>query len=109
MITEKFEEFFLQRNEDESGVSGTGIVARGVVFPSGKAVLEWLSFHSSVNIYPNLEAINHIHGHGGKTVVIMGKPPHELVRDHNEPWASHEKLTKGKPKKPKPRTAKHES
>ena len=70
-----FKEFYLQRNEDESGVSGTGIVARGVVFPSGKVVLEWQTFHTSLCIYQNLSDVEAIHGHGGKTVVIMGLPP----------------------------------
>jgi len=32
----------LMRDEDPSGVSGVGRVAVGVVFPSGKVVLEWL-------------------------------------------------------------------
>ena len=34
--------FHLLRDEDPSGVSGVGRVAVGVVFPSGKVVLEWL-------------------------------------------------------------------
>lgn len=69
-----FKEFYLQRIEDDSGVSGTGIVARGVIFPSGKAVLEWQTFHTSLAIYQNIQDVEAIHGHHGKTLVVMGSP-----------------------------------
>lgn len=72
---DKFKEFYLQRNEDESGISGTGIVARGIVMPSGKAVLEWQTFHTSLCIYQNITDVEAIHGHNGKTLLIMGSPP----------------------------------
>lgn len=62
------------RVEDESGVSGTGIVARGMVYPSGKAILEWQTFHTSLCVYQNLSDVEAIHGHGGKTKIIMGNP-----------------------------------
>ena len=71
---EKFKEFYLLRKEDVSGTSGTGIVARGVVFPSGVAILEWQTFHSSVCYYKNIDDVESIHGHNGKTEVIMGCP-----------------------------------
>lgn len=70
-----FKEFHLKRIEDESGVSGTGIVARGMVLPSGKVVLEWQTFHTSLGIYNNIQDVEAIHGHHGKTLVIMGSPP----------------------------------
>jgi hypothetical protein len=35
--------FQLIRYEDESGVSGTGVVAVGVEFPSGYVQMEWLN------------------------------------------------------------------
>lgn len=67
-------EFYLQRKKDASGISGTGVVARGIVLPSGKCVLEWVSFYSSVNIYKNIEDVRHIHGHEGDTEVVFGVP-----------------------------------
>lgn len=67
-------EFYLSRVEDESGISGTGVVARGVVLPSGSVCLEWSTFHSSICIYKNISDVEAIHGHGGKTLVIMGAP-----------------------------------
>ena len=75
---EKFQEFYLLRHTDVHGKSGTGIVARGVVFPSGKSVLEWCTFHSSVCIYPNINDVLEIHGHEGKTEVVMGTPPKKI-------------------------------
>ena len=71
---EEFKEFYLQRNEDETGISGTGVVARGVVLPSGKAVLEWQTFHTSLALYNNIADVEAIHGHNGKTLVVMGSP-----------------------------------
>lgn len=67
----QMQEFYLQRDEDVSGTSGEGIVARGVVLPSGKVVMEWLTFHSSVAIYSNIQDVELIHGHEGKTKVVM--------------------------------------
>jgi len=67
---ERLREYYLQRNEDFSGVSGTGIVAQGVVMPSGKCIHEWSeSYVTSHNIYPNINAVQHIHGHEGRTIV----------------------------------------
>jgi hypothetical protein len=63
--------FQLLRDEDPSGVSGVGRVAVGVVFPSGKVVLEWLGSHNSFGIYDDLKRVEHIHGHGGKTRIVF--------------------------------------
>lgn len=67
--------FYLNRKEDVNGVSGTGIVARGIVLPSGHAVLEWLTFTSSISIFNSLDCLIEVHSHGGKTEIIMGDPP----------------------------------
>ena len=64
--------FFLRREEDETGVSGVGHVADGVVFPNGKAVLCWLGELSSVGVYSSLADLEKIHGHNGKTKVVFG-------------------------------------
>jgi hypothetical protein len=63
--------FYFRRDEDESGVSGTGIVVTGVEFPSGQVVIEWsASPVKSITVYPNIDAAIHVHGHGGKTKLI---------------------------------------
>jgi hypothetical protein len=62
--------FWLQRIEDESGISGTGKVAEGVQFSNGKCVLAWLTQFQSVAVYDSIEELENIHGHNGKTVVV---------------------------------------
>lgn len=63
--------FVLNRIEDESGVSGTGVVAVGFIFPNGQCVLSWLTDKTSIAIYPDIETVKAIHGHNGKTQVIQ--------------------------------------
>lgn len=71
---DQIKHFYLKRIEDVSGTSGTGIVARGVILPSGACVMEWLTFHSSICLYKNIEDVEKIHGHEGRTQVILGDP-----------------------------------
>ena len=63
--------FVLEREKDESGVSGTGIVAEGVVFTNGFAVLSWLTPLTSVAVYHSIDVLERVHGHGGKTKVVF--------------------------------------
>lgn len=60
----------LQRDEDVSGTSGTGIVAYGVQFPDGVIVLRWDTVVNSTVIYNNEEDLVTITGHGGRTKVV---------------------------------------
>ena len=59
--------FALNRLVDETGISGTGLVAEGVVIARGKVVLSWLTQYNSLGIYDSLAEMMAIHGHGGKT------------------------------------------
>lgn len=63
--------FHLVRNEDYSGVSGTGIVGHGVEFTDtdGSCVMRWNTPTSSTTIYRSIEDVVNIHGHEGRTVV----------------------------------------
>lgn len=72
-MSEGPERFKLVRHEDESGVSGTGTVAYGVVFPepNGRAVLGWTTDVNSVAVYSSLDEVREIHGHEGRTEVVM--------------------------------------
>lgn len=63
--------FKLKRIEDESGISGTGIVAEGVIFENGKCAMSWLTEYSSVCIYDGIGTVKAIHGHHGKTVILF--------------------------------------
>ncbi len=62
--------FVLHRAEDVSGVSGTGVVAEGAVFSDGTAVVHWLGKHSSTTVWPSIDSMIAINGHGGRTQVV---------------------------------------
>lgn len=61
--------FVLNRAEDATGTSGTGIVAEGVCFSNGKVALHWLSHLGAVNVYDSMQVTEVIHGHEGKTKI----------------------------------------
>jgi len=61
--------FLLIRNIDETGVSGTGIVAHGVILKRGRVVMEWLRPPCSIGMFGSMQEMIQIHGHGGKTKV----------------------------------------
>jgi len=67
--------FFLNRLDDESGVSGTGIVAEGVQFSDGICVIHWRSQYHGTTVYQNILEVEQVHGHGGKTEVCWGRAP----------------------------------
>lgn len=61
--------FKLVRYDDETGISGTGIVAEGVEFSNGMCAMSWLTAMHSVAIYPNVKQLEAIHGHNGRAKV----------------------------------------
>ncbi len=63
--------FHLYRIEDQSGVSGTGPVVEGVEFTNGWCALRWVTNMSSVCFYQSIEEVRRVHGHGGKTELIV--------------------------------------
>ena len=64
--------FVLRRLVDESGISGVGDVAEGIVFTDGTVVMRWRGDKSSIVIHDSIENVEAIHGHGGKTRVVEG-------------------------------------
>jgi hypothetical protein len=70
--------FLLNRVQDVTGLSGTGIVAEGIEFSDGTAVVRWLERGvSQVNrdrgvapttvVHPSIRSIEALHGHAGAT------------------------------------------
>lgn len=59
--------FDMERQNDESGISGTGLVASGIVFPDGKVVLRWNTETASTTEFDTYEDFVDIHikPHGG--------------------------------------------
>jgi hypothetical protein len=70
-VSARLRGFTLQRNEDETGVSGTGVVAEGVEFSDGTCALRWRTATASTAVYDSLADLVVIHGHGGKTLVVF--------------------------------------
>lgn len=63
--------FHLVRMVDPTGVSGTGVVAQGVVFDDGTCAMRWLTEHNSTAVYASLADVQFIHGHGGFSRVVF--------------------------------------
>lgn len=63
-------EFYLQRDEDVTGISGNGIVARGCDF-GRVAVIQWCTPFGSINWFDDIDDILKLHGHNGKTKLIF--------------------------------------
>lgn len=87
--------FELHRIEDATGISGTGIIAQGVVFDDGTCALRWLTTSRSTSIYDDLKTLDRIHGHNGKTKIVYTGAPFERGmadaaqdRCENVPFAS---------------------
>ena len=64
-----FRRFVMNRTKDETGVSGTGIVAEGLQFSSKKCVISWLSDTPSIEVYDSIDEVKRIHGHQGETQI----------------------------------------
>lgn len=64
--------FVLRRIEDETGLSGTGDVAWGVLFPDGVAVTRWcVTDVRQTCVWKSLADVEYVHGHGGKTELVF--------------------------------------
>lgn len=62
--------FELQRDEDVTGYSGTGVVADGVVFEDGATVLHWRGERRSTVVWDSVDDAIAVHGHDGKTRLV---------------------------------------
>ncbi|MGA4989928.1 hypothetical protein [Nonomuraea bangladeshensis] len=63
--------FTLVRDVDVSGVSGTGTVADGVVWPDGTVSVRWRGQRPSIVHWATLDDVKHIHGHNGATRIVL--------------------------------------
>jgi hypothetical protein len=70
--------FHVQRDQDVTGVSGTGVVADGVQFPDGTTVVRWRELpqnsdnyqrgvRATTVVFPDAHAVEALHGHNGAT------------------------------------------
>ena len=72
--------FALHREVDETGVSGTGIVAQGVEFDDGRCAMRWLTATASTACYDSTADVEAIHGHNGSTVIVWDVDPDRFER-----------------------------
>ncbi|MGQ0774547.1 MAG: hypothetical protein ACT4NY_09040 [Pseudonocardiales bacterium] len=67
--------FVLERDVDETGVSGTGTVAEGVLWTNSTATVQWRGEFASNVYWPGgLRDVLIIHGHDGMTRVVFLDP-----------------------------------
>jgi hypothetical protein len=59
--------FELVRHEDVTGLSGTGVIAEVAEFTDGTVAVRWVTEHRSTAIWPSVEDMLAVHGHGGLT------------------------------------------
>jgi hypothetical protein len=62
--------FVLNRTQDATGTSGTGIIADGVEFPSGKCVIHFRPAPGSIIIFDSVADMESVHGHNGQTQIV---------------------------------------
>lgn len=63
--------FYLLRHEDLHGYAGLGVVAEGVIFDDGGAVMTWLTKWKTITTFENILAVNELHSHAGRTEVVV--------------------------------------
>jgi hypothetical protein len=73
--------FTIQREQDITGISGTGHVADGVVFPDGTTVVRWLDLggpaaergvRPTTVVFESIAAVEALHGHNGASRIVFG-------------------------------------
>jgi hypothetical protein len=65
--------FMMVRGKDETGVSGTGMIAEGCVFSNGKCAVCWASATPCVQVWDSFEAFKavHIDSHPGNETKLV--------------------------------------
>jgi hypothetical protein len=70
LLPEAGSRFALVRHTDVTGISGTGVVAWGIVWPDGSVDIRWRGSRPSSVHWDNLDDPTTIHGHGGATEFV---------------------------------------
>ena len=73
------------RDEDVSGVSGTGPVGEIVEFESGWVAVSFYGFTADVPnviVYSSLADAEKIHGHAGRTRLVERETPEDFVGEY---------------------------
>lgn len=81
--------FVFLRDEDETGISGTGLVVMGVMYPDGVCHYRWITEWRTDQQAPTLEHLYRLHGHQGRTRIVFlddeeGVPHLDLLQELRE-------------------------
>ncbi|MGW4114803.1 hypothetical protein ACWEFJ_28345 [Actinosynnema sp. NPDC004786] len=77
--------FRLHRDQDVSGVSGTGYVADGVLWPDGSATVHWRGEWRTDASHPaGMPSVRAVHGHGGATRIVWADAAPTATPDPHE-------------------------
>jgi hypothetical protein len=101
--------YYLNRTEDRTGNSGTGLVAEVAHFDDGFAVVHWDSRTNALNVtsttvYTSLDDLMRVHGHDGATVLVddpdglsrvrhMTDSTDYTFRDGTQVWVTPQRVT----------------
>lgn len=92
----------LYRRQDRTGLSGTGMVADGVVWDDGKTVLQWRDhgLGRQLEIFDDIAQLEAIHGHNGQSLVVWCDhipprlaTPAELAKREWDAWTENREVT----------------
>jgi hypothetical protein len=81
--------FVLRRKVDVTGISGTGVVADGAVFPDGRVATRWRGGTTGVAqtcAWDNLVHVRRIHGHDGNTELELLATGALVVEQMDRDW-----------------------
>lgn len=80
--------FKVIRDEDVSGVSGTGVILEGVRFSDSHVAIHWINskYPWTTPVPEGIEALLEIHGHDGKTRLVWDdeQEPEEFTEEDIE-------------------------
>lgn len=66
---------YLERFVDVSGVSGIGNIAEVCISSNGRVAVFWPPPNESVASFPNVATLLNVHGHQGKTRLVLLDDP----------------------------------
>jgi hypothetical protein len=78
--------FVFLRDQDETGISGIGLVVMGVLYPDGRCHYRWMTEHQTDQMADSLDKLEIIHGHNGRTRIVFlddeeGVPHLDLLQE----------------------------
>lgn len=67
--------FVFLREDDPTGISGTGKVVEGVMYSDGRCAYRWMTDHRTDQSADDVETLEKVHGHNGRTRIVFLDDP----------------------------------